>query len=170
MMQISPRPGGQKEECGKGKRFRRLDCYDGQGNLVAASLCGGETHLTQECRLPCPTDCRFSSWGDWGLCDTVCGPGLKNRTAKVTQVPKSGGRPCPGPTVQYAACSYPCENFQWSPGPWGQCALSKESCGTGVSAAKTLWWGYGGERCDAWKMLATNRSQSWPSFVMLRCD
>ena len=25
----------------------------------------------------------FSSWGDWGLCDTVCGPGLKNRTAKV---------------------------------------------------------------------------------------
>ena len=77
--------------------------------ILNFSLCGGETHLTQECKLPCPTDWSdfhhlykkvkqkfinnfnhniffislFSSWGDWGLCDTVCGPGLKNRTAKV---------------------------------------------------------------------------------------
>ena len=31
VMQISP---GEKENCGPGKRYRRMDCYDSSGNLV----------------------------------------------------------------------------------------------------------------------------------------
>ena len=47
------------------------------------SLCGGSQFTTEPCPLPCPLDCKMSPWGEWGLCDTVCGPGLKNRTARV---------------------------------------------------------------------------------------
>ena len=46
-------------------------------------LCGGKVYDEESCMLACPMDCHMSSWSDWGLCDTVCGSGLKNRTSKV---------------------------------------------------------------------------------------
>ena len=33
-----------------------------------------------------------------------------------------GGRPCPGPSVQYDICSYPCDNFYWTVSAWSQCS------------------------------------------------
>ena len=112
------------------------------------SLCGGSSYLTESCQIPCPVDCELSAWGDWGLCDTICGPGLKNRTSRVispnvsfvfvlirtiqvAQLPRGLGRPCPGPTVEYDSCNYPCENFLWSVGSWSQCNLLHGMCGIG---------------------------------------
>ena len=46
-------------------------------------LCGGKLYDEESCMLACPMDCHMSPWSDWGLCDTVCGSGLKNRTSKV---------------------------------------------------------------------------------------
>eukprot|EP00090_Calanus_glacialis_P045441 TRINITY_DN8432_c0_g1_i1.p1 TRINITY_DN8432_c0_g1~~TRINITY_DN8432_c0_g1_i1.p1 ORF type:complete len:1537 (-),score=130.83 TRINITY_DN8432_c0_g1_i1:368-4978(-) len=128
VMQISP---GEKETCGPGKRYRRMDCYDSSGNLVDGSLCGGSSYLKESCEVPCPVDCELSAWGDWGLCDTICGPGLKNRTSRVVRLPRGLGRPCPGPTVEYDGCNYPCENFLWSTGSWSQCNLLHGMCGVG---------------------------------------
>ena len=52
--------------------------------ILLYSWCGGKQFLDEPCTTLCPVDCRFSSWGPWGPCDSICGPGLKNRTAKVT--------------------------------------------------------------------------------------
>ena len=35
--------------------------------------------------ISCPTDCLMSPWSEWGLCDAVCGYGLRNRTSKVSK-------------------------------------------------------------------------------------
>ena len=46
-------------------------------------MCGGKVYDEESCMLACPMDCHMSAWSDWGLCDSVCGSGLKNRTSKV---------------------------------------------------------------------------------------
>ena len=48
----------------------------------------------------------------------------------------------PGKFYYYFHNSYPCENFQWSTGPWGQCTLNQATCGTGVGAVE-IWNGIG---------------------------
>ena len=74
----------------------------------------------------------MSPWSEWGLCDSICGYGLKNRTSRVVRLASVGGRPCPGPTVQYALCNYPCHNFFWLASAWSDCAIDdKKSCGRG---------------------------------------
>ena len=50
---------------------------------------------------------------------------------QVSQLPSVSGRPCPGPTVEYTSCDYPCQNFAWSPGPWSQCHVVGGRCGRG---------------------------------------
>ena len=130
-----PEPGlgsvGSPPECGPGRRFRRRECSDSQGNLVPSHLCEGSEYQEEVCHLDCPEDCRRSEWSDWGLCDSVCGPGLRNRTSKVEQLPNRQGRPCPGPTVEYSSCHYPCHTFSWQPGLWSHCSLQEGRCGRG---------------------------------------
>lgn len=122
--------------CGIGKRYRRLDCLDMSNQLADPKLCGnGELYDTDSCIVICSTDCHMSPWTEWGLCDTICGAGLKNRTSKVLRLASVGGRPCPGPSVQYATCNYPCENFHWSTSAWSECNLLEKRqsllCGRG---------------------------------------
>jgi hypothetical protein len=51
-----------------------------------------------------PVDCIVApKWGDWGACDARCGPGVKQRTRKVTRAPLNGGKPCE-PTVEKIPC------------------------------------------------------------------
>ena len=122
---------GSQPECGAGRRFRRLECLDSRGNIVPSDLCEGSQYLEEPCHLACPQDCRLSEWSDWGLCDTVCGPGLRNRTSRVVQLPNRQGRPCPGPTVEYDTCHYPCHTFTWRPGQWSHCSIDQGHCGRG---------------------------------------
>ena len=53
------------------------------------SWCGGKEYLEEPCTTLCPVDCKFNAWGPWGPCDSLCGPGLKNRTAKVKKANNS---------------------------------------------------------------------------------
>ena len=59
---------------------------------ISFSLCGlgndgnsnkSSFYQSEDCIVSCPTDCLMSPWTEWGLCDTICGHGLKNRTSKV---------------------------------------------------------------------------------------
>ena len=122
---------GAGPECGPGLRHRRMECRDSGGRLVQPELCGGDTHLSEPCELECARDCRLSPWSQWGLCDTVCGPGLRNRTSRVIQLPNRHGRPCPGPTVEYDTCDYTCDSFSWQATPWSQCSIGHGACGLG---------------------------------------
>ena len=122
---------GSQPECGAGRRFRRLECLDSRGNIVPSDLCEGSQYLEEACQLDCPQDCKLSEWSDWGLCDSVCGPGLRNRTSRVVHLPNRHGRPCPGPTVEYDTYHYPCHTFTWRPGQWSHCSIDQGHCGRG---------------------------------------
>ena len=122
---------GSEPECGAGRKYRRLECYDSKAHIVEAALCGGSQYLEEACHLDCPQDCKLSEWSAWGLCDTVCGPGLRNRTSRVVQRSNKQGRPCPGPTVEYDTCHYPCHTFSWQAGPWSHCNIQHGHCGLG---------------------------------------
>lgn len=51
-----------------------------------------------------PVDCVVApKWGDWGACDARCGPGVKQRTRKITRAPLNGGKACE-PTVEKIPC------------------------------------------------------------------
>ncbi|CAB4056645.1 unnamed protein product [Lepeophtheirus salmonis] len=119
--------------CGVGHRYQRLECYDENYFMSDMKYCGGKAFIEKSCIVVCPMDCHMSPWSDWGLCDSNCGPGLKNRTSKILRLPTEGGRPCPGPTAEYSTCNYPCENFRWHSGPWSECLISGGStCGEGI--------------------------------------
>ena len=122
---------GSPPECGAGLRYRRMECTDSGGSLVTPDLCSVDTYITEPCELECARDCELSPWSQWGLCDTVCGPGLRNRTSRVIQLPRGDGRPCPGPTVEYDTCDYTCDSFTWQATPWSQCSIGHGSCGLG---------------------------------------
>ena len=119
------------DTCGQGARYRRMECYDSRGHIVDTDLCGGSGYLTEKCYIDCPMDCKLSPWSQWGLCDTICGPGLRNRTSRVIQLPNRQGRPCPGPTVEYDTCDYTCDSFTWQATPWSQCNIGHGNCGLG---------------------------------------
>ena len=56
---------------------------------------------------------------------------------QVLRLASVGGRPCPGPSVQYDICNYPCDNFYWTVSAWSQCSLFEQKsspvgkCGRG---------------------------------------
>jgi hypothetical protein len=104
-------------------------------SFYISRMCGGNSSYQSEpCTVRCPVDCQMSAWSEWGLCDSNCAYGLKNRSAKVVRLASVGGRPCPGPSVQYALCNYPCENFSWLTSPWSECRLVNDAakkCGRG---------------------------------------
>ena len=63
-------------------------------------------------------------------------PGSPNKLILLFQVLRLasvGGRPCPGPSVQYSTCNYPCDSFQWVTSGWSECNLidKRKSCGKG---------------------------------------
>ena len=101
--------------------------------ISLSRMCGNSSYQSEPCTVSCPVDCQMSAWSDWGVCDSNCAYGLKNRTSKVVRLASVGGRPCPGPTVQYALCNYPCENFSWLTSPWSECRLVNDAkkCGRG---------------------------------------
>ena len=48
----------------------------------------------------------WSAWGTWTECAAEAWAGVRNRTRTCTNpVPRRGGRPCVGQSVQYEPCS-----------------------------------------------------------------
>ena len=45
---------------------------------------------------PCPIDCVFDEWKDWGACDQACGEGTQARKRNRKVLPKFGGKDCEG--------------------------------------------------------------------------
>ncbi|XP_062861779.1 thrombospondin type-1 domain-containing protein 7B, partial [Trichomycterus rosablanca] len=140
---------GEKKtrDCGEGKRYRAVACLDQRGRLIDPRDCS-ESELQEElCSVPCPLDCRLSSWSSWSPCSSSCGSGLKVRSKWLKEKPFNGGRPCPKLDLKNQAqvseavpCRGVCGVYQWVAESWSFCSINtvdkQTACGEGVQSRK----------------------------------
>ncbi|XP_046701231.1 thrombospondin type-1 domain-containing protein 7B isoform X2 [Silurus meridionalis] len=138
---------GEKEviECGEGKHYHAMACLDQSGRLLDPSHCA-ETDLQEEtCSIPCPLDCRLSSWSPWSPCSVSCGSGLRVRSRWLREKPFNGGRPCPkldlkNQVSEVVPCRGVCAVYQWVTESWSFCSINTvdegSTCGEGVQSRK----------------------------------
>lgn len=81
----------------QGIQERERDIY--QPNNECGKPCSGTSIETRSCTPDCSgekQDCQISDWSYWSDCTETCGGGVKERTRKVTQIAKNGGKLCGG--------------------------------------------------------------------------
>eukprot|EP00930_Biecheleria_cincta_P054939 TRINITY_DN41312_c0_g1_i1.p1 TRINITY_DN41312_c0_g1~~TRINITY_DN41312_c0_g1_i1.p1 ORF type:complete len:1369 (-),score=168.96 TRINITY_DN41312_c0_g1_i1:58-3600(-) len=95
--------------------------------------CSGNSTRVFACNTePCPIDCQWGDWADWGGCSSSCESGLRVRLRNVSVPAEYRGFPCVGNATQISACpdlpSCPvnCEWDDWS--SWQGCSVT---CGSG---------------------------------------
>lgn len=119
------------ETCGGGVKFRERTIEveptpDGVqcGELSQVIACNED---------PCPVDCIYSDWGDWGSCSAECGGGIITRTRYIMVEGDHGGALCDPDTLEQQdvcnthECPIDCELSDWS--DWSDCS---GDCGTGT--------------------------------------
>lgn len=86
--------------------------------------------------IPCPVDCTYTSWTDWGKCQGECGIGIQHRTRRILSEAKFGGEPCEL-TEETSDCSLeaPCVT-DCLLGDWGEWSSCSATCGGGYKQRK----------------------------------
>jgi uncharacterized protein YegL len=78
--------------------------------LTASKVCG---------QIPCPVDCKMSSWSEWNMCTKECEGGVQGRTRNVAVKPKNNGAACDSAQevrpCNTGSCMRPCTLKAWSP-------------------------------------------------------
>lgn len=88
---------------------------------------------------PCPIDCVFEQWLDWGMCSKSCGGGVRTRVRLVNITEGHGGMACQtDPSQEEAcpvttACPMDCRFDKW--GNFSDC---NSTCGPGHKHATRI--------------------------------
>lgn len=62
------------------------------------------THVSEMIVLIEAVDCLLDeTWQKWGKCSVRCGMGVRNRTRRIINYPRNGGKECES-TLQYGIC------------------------------------------------------------------
>jgi hypothetical protein len=131
------------EECGTGERTRSRT--EDVKAAFGGESCVGDSSETEACNEhPCPIDCLWSEWNDWGQCDEICGPGISERTRTKLQTAQFGGAQCEGLESEQVECEIEpcpvdCVMSAWKSGgfrPYGAC--TKECGGGKISEERTI--------------------------------
>lgn len=95
--------------------------------------CYGDATRVSSCNTePCPIDCQWADWMDWGACTSSCESGQRKRSRHFSIPAQYRGLPCVGsgteisPCPGLSACPVDCEWDDWT--AWQKCAVS---CGSG---------------------------------------
>merc|ERR1719281_280441 len=92
------------EVCGPGKQLSRRHHQVPAEHGGAA--CEGPEERERACELtPCPIDCEWADWADWGMCDEPCGDGFQTRGRYKATHARYGGIPCDGPLGEEQSCN-----------------------------------------------------------------
>jgi len=82
---------------GTGEKKRYRNCIEGN---TAGSMCSVLTEPDTESRScstgPCPRDCEWAAWQEWGACSTNYGQGVQKRWRRVSVQGQHGGVACTG--------------------------------------------------------------------------
>lgn len=121
--------GSCSQSCGSGTRMRRRGKIEPE---VGGTECVGMRIEKQNCPpKPCPKDCEYSGWSDWGGCSVTCGGGDRWRQRTMRQ-PSYGGKEC---DKNLASEKNPCgetpcpAHCRWA--SWGAWSACSQTCGTG---------------------------------------
>jgi len=92
------------EVCGPGTQISR------HHHMVAAEhgggACEGDEERSRTCELtPCPIDCAWAEWTDWGACDEACGAGFQTKSRYMETHAQYDGVPCEGAYVEEQGCN-----------------------------------------------------------------
>lgn len=96
------------KSCGGGIQARtrgvRIQAAHGGAN------CAGPAKEEKKCGTqPCPVDCKYGEWGDWGDCSVTCGNGTRKHTREVETEAKHSGKACEGEPEEEGECDPPPE-------------------------------------------------------------
>ena len=90
--------------CAGGTKRRQRYCVS---NIIGKP-CPGDQRSKSPCNIqPCPIHGGWSSWGEWGKCNEVCGGGgIKQRNRTCTEpVPRYNGQACIGDSKDKTICN-----------------------------------------------------------------
>jgi hypothetical protein len=149
------------KSCGGGKAIKTRKIL--RAPLFNGKACG-PTKRTSTCNaMPCPVNCKTSSWSEGaGRCSAQCGGGKKWLTRTIIRPAYYGGKPCgkllKSQKCNMQACPRNCVVSSWS--DWGSCS---KSCSG--KAAGTRLQGAVQERTRVVKVSPRNGGQACPSLT-----
>ncbi|XP_041466314.1 thrombospondin type-1 domain-containing protein 7A-like [Lytechinus variegatus] len=124
-------------ECGRGTRFRTLNCVNAANIPVTMDRCQHANITTHEtCMVECPIDCQLGAFTPWSSCSATCGTdGITFRTRKIVTRSSGHGRRCQDAHSlnETRPCNIkPCFTYKWHKGNWSGCQFdTKAGCGVG---------------------------------------
>ncbi|XP_022099508.1 thrombospondin type-1 domain-containing protein 7A-like [Acanthaster planci] len=131
--------------CGQGAgiKHREVTCEKETGMAPDESYCdpASKPAAQRACDVPCPIDCRLSTWSALSGCSETCGAsGMRVQMQIIVRLPAHGGTPCPseadedGLVVRVESCDDlpPCYSYHWNAGNWTDCEVVGTECGKGL--------------------------------------
>jgi len=81
---------------------------------------------------PCPVDCGYGSWTDWGDCSAPCGQGSQSRTRDISTHADHGGTACPSLLETDSCMLQHCAVHCVVEDEWGEWDGCDKTCGGGI--------------------------------------
>jgi hypothetical protein len=148
--------------CGTGFETRTRTIKTAAVNGGAAC---GRMQEAQLCNIqPCPYDCKVAAYGNFGLCSTSCGEGVKTAHRSVRLVAQHGGKICPSLSTTVACnpgpCPLHCVVSDWT--AWSACSASCGSFGQRTRSRSVVDKANHGGDCPSLNDISTCSTQPCP--------
>lgn len=92
------------KECGLGSQTKTRDTVPAKNGGKPCNP--NKLKRSRDCNTkPCPVDCKWDEWSEWGACSVTCGNGVSKRSRDVKSPADHGGAACKGPAEQSEHCN-----------------------------------------------------------------